>query len=1178
MKRINIIVLIIIIFNITLLQAYDWPIKEDTTQHIITSVMGECRSKYQGSVIVDSIHHFHRGIDISAPCSTKVYTIEGDTCYIDRINEDYGCGINIGHFRYYHMVIRGVIDDTSFIASDSFFAKTDVGNHVHIQEGDVILKHPGDLSYVHWLNPLRDSALTPYGDSLTSAYPKIRNDTNGIKFWRQGTNDTIPKDTISGRIDISVDARDPWTDSLGGGSLGGNMGIYKAFGYIFAKKDTQRVDTMIKFEHQRYDTCPPDVNVKYAYAPGSYTSRHIYFITNNPYDTIKPQNYYWNTKQKAGEPDSVDADSIEEAKFKDGYFWAKMHIYDIRNNADSESLYVHIDNFMPRVKQSFPLKDTTYSVIADRSTKLYLQFSEEMDTATLKISNIHINSLKDSHIYDIDSLSYYKDSSYLFIYMDTTFRLQDTVRLKLDTTITDLSGKPIKDSTGEYEIDFVVGLKQITDNDTDDAVASIYGDKIVWVYGNYNDDHSTFTGDIMEYDIKTGQTQMISNGTDHLFTRPYIYKDKVAYFYAGYYWTNAVLYYDEAGNTSIISHSSETRAGYSLQVGDSGIVWRGAYPGAGSTDTTFVFFYRYSDMTTHLLSQEVSEVYGIYAGTMSIDGDKITYNQPSPDSSWNIYIYNIGLMSELQLTHYHQYPEIYYYNPIISNGQISFEGEGGIGDSVRGIYTYDGSDILTVESKNDIYYSTNSPSLHRGHIVYPLLHSTSTKHTKFMNSIPFPKTSKNRLKERNAHYINRLKSNQFIIKQIKNREVNNQIQNSISLRNAISVNYLRYFDGRHNITIDQDTTSDFPYLCYKDWGTLYGYIYFIAEHPLTKGNEVCLISKSNEDLIKTNIWHDYSDSSHTPETGYRPIYKGNFVFSAYDGNDYELYLYMGDTTNCVPAVPEGLHYTTSTKSNDVQLYWNKAEDATLYRIYKSTDSHEYGSYLATTSDTFYIDTAITGNTMYYTISSMNGDNESGLSKQITVNEFDTIGPTAPESLRITNIDTVEMKLSLNWKKSISSDVEKYLIYKKTGIYGEFNIYDSTDKSITEYNDTNIQFGINYFYKTSAMDYRGNEGAYSNEVDTTIIHSSGICFRKSREFTIRYSTIQSNGIFLFKLINGKGKEIDTRIYDLGGRIIYRKIITPGNANVMEKANVKKNGIYFIEFRYDKKRYVKKIVIL
>jgi hypothetical protein len=30
---------------------------------------------------------------------------------------------------------------------------------------------------------------------------------------------------------------------------------------------------------------------------------------------------YWNTKQKIGQPDSVDAESLEVAKFKDGYYW-----------------------------------------------------------------------------------------------------------------------------------------------------------------------------------------------------------------------------------------------------------------------------------------------------------------------------------------------------------------------------------------------------------------------------------------------------------------------------------------------------------------------------------------------------------------------------------------------------------------------------------------------------------------------------------------------------------------------------------------------------------------------------------------------------------------------------------------------------------------------------------------
>ena len=64
---------------------------------------------------------------------------------------------------------------------------------------------------------------------------------------------------------------------------------------------------------------------------------------------------YWNTKQKrAPAPDSVDADSIEDARFKDGFFWVKVIAADIRNNADTESVKVHVDNFHPRVKITYP--------------------------------------------------------------------------------------------------------------------------------------------------------------------------------------------------------------------------------------------------------------------------------------------------------------------------------------------------------------------------------------------------------------------------------------------------------------------------------------------------------------------------------------------------------------------------------------------------------------------------------------------------------------------------------------------------------------------------------------------------------------------------------------------------------------------------------------------------------
>jgi len=363
MKPLKLTLLFIFSAGLSSLFAYDWPIQEDTVQHVLTSVMGECR---------EARDHFHRGIDINAPCSTRAYTIEGDTCYKDTIAPIRG--INIGHFRYYHMVIRYFITDSSWVGADSFFAKTDGENHVHLQEADRRLRAPGDLNYVRWLNSLRIGGIYPYVDSARSAYPQIRNGPAGIGFWQDGTNNRVAG-ILDGRIDISVDARDPWTDSLGcgmnGGTLG-NMGMHRCYGYIF---DTLRIDTL-KFEYHRYDTCAIDRMITYAYAPGSSNSRHIYWITNNPFDTINPRRYYWNTKQKINEPDSVDADSIEVAKFKDCYYWVLVKAYDIRGNLDVESLRVMVDNFPPKIRETDPVNGATNVPV---NKKVKITFNETMD-------------------------------------------------------------------------------------------------------------------------------------------------------------------------------------------------------------------------------------------------------------------------------------------------------------------------------------------------------------------------------------------------------------------------------------------------------------------------------------------------------------------------------------------------------------------------------------------------------------------------------------------------------------------------------------------------------------------------------------------------------------------------------------------------------------------------------
>jgi len=110
---------------------YDWPLEPDTSQHKIVSVMGECREvRDTFGIILDSIDHFHRGIDIPALSGTPVYAIDGDTCYIS------GSGINIGHFRYYHMT-EYLYPDSSFVLEGAAFANTNEDNHVHLQEADV---------------------------------------------------------------------------------------------------------------------------------------------------------------------------------------------------------------------------------------------------------------------------------------------------------------------------------------------------------------------------------------------------------------------------------------------------------------------------------------------------------------------------------------------------------------------------------------------------------------------------------------------------------------------------------------------------------------------------------------------------------------------------------------------------------------------------------------------------------------------------------------------------------------------------------------------------------------------------------------------------------------------------------------------------------------------------------
>jgi hypothetical protein len=67
---------------------------------------------------------------------------------------------------------------------------------------------------------------------------------------------------------------------------------------------------------------------------------------------------------------------LDLLKFKDGNYWVKVYAYDIRENAGSESVYVQVANFRPRVKETDPEDGETEVSI---HSHINIHFSEAMD-------------------------------------------------------------------------------------------------------------------------------------------------------------------------------------------------------------------------------------------------------------------------------------------------------------------------------------------------------------------------------------------------------------------------------------------------------------------------------------------------------------------------------------------------------------------------------------------------------------------------------------------------------------------------------------------------------------------------------------------------------------------------------------------------------------------------------
>jgi hypothetical protein len=337
---------------LSILQAdYNWPIAPVNQQHSITGTLGEYRTGDE----------FHWGVDIPAPEGTNVLSVVGGTVQATGFADT----IRVGNTWYGH-VKNSVPAGTVVNAGDKI---AEVGPHptphLHFAE----MPGPGSDNP---LNPLRNGGLSPFTDTNAPTVNSIDVTQNGGAAFATAY--------IFGKADIKSDAKDSMT-------IGANtVGVYK-IGYLI--QNTETADIIEDWIYNIvFDTNPSHARIWDCYAPGTNDLAvppvFIYWVTNNPFcpGTEDPDNdYYWNTKQKAGAAKNVDGTKNTEARFWDDEYWTWVCAKDINGNDAIKSLTIRVDNFIPSIIEVAPLNGAMNVPV---NTEITVTFSEKMNRASVE--------------------------------------------------------------------------------------------------------------------------------------------------------------------------------------------------------------------------------------------------------------------------------------------------------------------------------------------------------------------------------------------------------------------------------------------------------------------------------------------------------------------------------------------------------------------------------------------------------------------------------------------------------------------------------------------------------------------------------------------------------------------------------------------------------------------------
>lgn len=137
-------------------------------------------------------------------------------------------------------------------------------------------------------------------------------------------------------------------------------------------------------------------------------------------------------------------------------------------------------------------------------------------------------------------------------------------------------------------------------------------------------------------------------------------------------------------------------------------------------------------------------------------------------------------------------------------------------------------------------------------------------------------------------------------------------------------------------------------------------------------------------------------------------------------------------------------------------------------------------------DSCYINSYITLQLIYY---DNNGTSEKSNLVQNILITFDNRPPFKPYGLSIINFG--DGSINISWKDS-SRYVEKYEVWRRTGISSEYIFWQEVSGNSNNVNDYNLDADKIYFYRVRGIKKSGTSD-FSNEINTANIYTSGNLF-------------------------------------------------------------------------------------